>query len=139
MSETPITAAQLRDLRSAEVRAKRESLIQRYAKGVKAHVIERARNGFLEEARFWIVQPVIARSFLLHVEGQFYPWNSRNIMTMNIPEYDVLLKRPIPAELLVEIAEVLGDWFPDADIQVVDSRLMLHNEFQQFLVFRWSA
>jgi hypothetical protein len=60
-------------------------------------------------------------------------------MTMNIPEYDVLLKRPIPAELLVEIGEVLGRWFPDADIQVVDSRLMLHSEFQQFLVFRWSA
>jgi hypothetical protein len=139
MSEAPITAAQLRDLRSAEVRAQREFLIQRYAKGVRAHVLEAARNGYLEEARFWIVRPSIAHSFLKHVEGQFYPWNSRNVVTINIPEYDILMKRPIPAELVIEICEVLGRWFPDADIQVVNSEFMLHSEYQQFLVFRWSA
>ena len=139
MSDPPtcITVAELRDLRSAEVRAQREWLIQQYAQAVKAHVLEVARNGYVDYARFWIVTPTVASVFLKHVTGLFYPWNSRNVVKTGLPSHDALLKRPIPAELIMELGEALGASFPDAAIELLESPIVLGCEFQRFLRVQW--
>jgi len=54
-----------------------------------------------------------------------------------LPYYDTLLKRPIPAELVIDLGEALGASFPDATITIQESSIVLGCELQRWLVIQW--
>jgi len=131
------TVSRLRSLRTEDAKAQREALVGQYFDAIRDHVLYVAKYGSVEEARFWVVSPIVERVALKHVSGLFYPWTSKYLVTTGNPLYDAMLKRPVPEELIMTIGERLGFTFPDADIRLEMGPLVIGCELQQFLVIRW--
>lgn len=134
----PLTVEDLRSLRTEEVRNQQARLIAQYAAAIRARVLEEAKYGTASHVHFWLVPREIARAYLNHVTGQFYPWHSKYIEKSGYLYQDAMLTRPVPYELVVPIGEVLGRYFPDAVIEIVDSRFLVEGERQHLLVVRWN-
>jgi len=129
---------ELRSLRTAEVRGQQERLVRQYAAAVRSQVLSEAKYGTATHAHFWLVKADIARVHLKYVTGQFYHWHSKYIHKTGYAYPDAMLRRPIPYELVKPIGDMLGSYFPDAVIEIVESNLVVGCELQKFLMVRWN-
>ena len=68
--DPPLTAAELRDLRTERSLKEEADLVAWYAASIRIHVKEQARYTNSRSAYFWLVRNDVARVVLKHVTGQ---------------------------------------------------------------------
>lgn len=132
----PITAAELRALRTAQSIKEEEDLVQWYTDSIRIHVKERARESNGCCAYFWLVKNDIARIVLKHVTGQPFRWHHKHIRTSGLDA--IHLKRPIPYELMDPLWRAVRQQFPDCGMEIKTSVIEICGKQQDFLVIDWN-
>jgi hypothetical protein len=132
-----LTKATLRALRTAE-RTQIDALnIAYYVGGVRSHVFQEAKYGSQRHATFWIVDREIAAAHLVNVVDLVYPWHHKHIRQHPDLFARAFLKRPIPQVYADRVIEEVLRIFPDADVDLVKSTILLAGLPQSFLSIEW--
>ena len=135
--ESVLTKAALRSLRTAERTQIDAQNVAYYVGGVRSHVFQEAKYGSQRHATFWIVDREIAAAYLLNVIDLVYPWHHKHIRLQTDPFVRAFLKRPIPQVYGDRVVEEVLRIFPDAEVTLVKSTILLSGIPQFFLSVEW--
>jgi len=131
------TRADLKALRTEDIKKERQKQIELYVSAIEAAVLYEAKYGFQTYQTFWLIRPTEAPLFIRHAVGLCYPWKRRWIAASPNPSINTLLQRPIPEDLVDEILALLGPIFPDCSIRRISTELLVNGFAQDFLEVRW--
>jgi hypothetical protein len=134
--DPPLTAAELRDLRTERSLQEEADLVAWYTASIRIHVKEQARYTNSRSAYFWLVRNDIARVVLKHVTGQPFRWHHKHILTKGLDA--IHLKRPIPYELIDSVWRSVRAQFPDCGMEIKTSVIEVRGKQQDFLVIDWN-
>lgn len=135
--EIVLTKAALRSLRTAERTQIDAQNIAYYVGGVRSHVFQEAKYGSQRHATFWIVDREIAAAHLLNVVDLVYPWHHKHIRVHPDLFVRAFLKRPIPQVYADRVIQEVLRIFPDAEVNLVKSTILLSGIPQFFLSIEW--
>ena len=137
MDDDVLTKSTLRALRTAERCELDARNVSYYVAGVRSHVFQEAKYGSQRHATFWIVDREIAAAHLLNVVDLVYPWHHKHIRQHPDLFVRAFLKRPIPQVYADRVIEEVLRIFPDADVNLVKSPILLSGRSQSFLSVEW--
>ena len=132
-----LTKAELRSLRTADRGAIDAQNIAYYVGGVRSHVFQEAKYGSQRHATFWIVDREIAAAHLLNVVDLVYPWHHKHIRPHPDLFARAFLKRPIPQVYADRVIQEVLRIFPDAEVNLVKSTILLSGMPQSLLSIEW--
>jgi len=135
--EIVLTKNVLRSLRTAERAQIDAQNVAYYVGGVRSHIFQEAKYGSQRHATFWIVDREIAAAHLLNVVDLVYPWHHKHIRSHPDLFARAFLKRPIPQIYADRVIEEVLCIFPDADVNLVKSTIVLSDIPQSFLSIEW--
>lgn len=137
MNNDVLTKATLRSLRTAERAQIDARNVAYYVEGVRSHIFQEAKYGSHQHATFWIVDREIAAAHLVNVVDLVYPWHHKYIRVHPDPFARAFLKRPIPQVYADRVIKEVLRIFPDAEMNLLKSTLLLSGIPQSFLSVEW--